>query len=46
MYEFIKGHSEFVYIPQSGWLCEIICENVAYIAKAMVNVERSANKPT
>ena len=40
MYEFTKGHPEFVYnkdIHQSGCLCEI-CENAVYIAKAVVNV--------
>ena len=39
MYEFIKGHSEFVCnkgIPQSDCVCEI-CKNAVYIKKAMVN---------
>ena len=40
MYEFIKGHPQFVYnkdIAQTGYLCKV-CENAVYIAKYMVNV--------
>ena len=46
MYEFTKRHSKFDYnkvILQSGCFCEI-CENVVYIAKAMVNVYKGMRR--